>query len=186
MNKLIIIALFILSNSVTTSQQQTETTPKIIKIEEPETFKEFTVKDQDYTLHFALEKTSDQKHAIVIAIELHNDTYYLSPNAKKDFNGTFYMDLGSYKDLGFEGEIKEYPLSVKEINSQLFVEDTIDWLRIKTIYKQSLLVKLVKSQEEFIVYGRLQFTIEPQNTFEEIPFAISYKDGEMVFISPKC
>jgi len=183
MNKLIIIALFVLSNSFDTNQQQTERTPEIIKIEKPETFKEFTVKDQDYTLHFAIEKTLDQKQTLVIAIELHSDTYYLSPNAKKDFTGTFYMDLGSYKNLGFEGNFIEYALSAKEINSQSFVEDTVDWLRVKTIHKLAL---QLKTQEEFIVYGRLQFTIEPQNTFKEIPFAISYKDGEMVFIDPKC
>jgi len=183
MDKLVIIVLFILSNSFSTSQQQTEITPKIIKIEKPETFKEFIVKDQDYTLHFAIEKTIDQKQTLVIAIELHSDTFSLSPNAKKDFNGKFYMDLGSYKDIGFEGDIIEYPLSIKEIDSNTFDKNTVDWLRVKTIYKQVL---QLKSKEEFIVYGRLQFTIEPQNTFEEIPFAISYKDGEMVFIDTKC
>ncbi len=179
----IFITLVVLLLSITTSQQQTETIQEIIKIEKPVSFKEFTINHEDYTLHFNLEKINDQKHNLVITMELHNDSHFISPNAKRDFKGKFYMDLGSYTHLGFKGDIIESPLSQEEFDSHPFVNGTVNWVRVNTIYKQPL---QLKTKEDFEVFGRLQFTIEPRCTFEEIPFAISYQNGVMKFIDPKC
>lgn len=189
MNKLTSLTVVLLSFAFTTSQQQqTEITQEIVNIKKPETFKGFTINDKDYTLHFEIEKNNpdsyrDQKHTLVISIELHNDSHYISPFAKRDFKGKFYVDLGSYNDLDFEGDIIESPRSVEEYDSHPFVNGTVNWVRTNTTYKQPL---QIKTQKEFVVFGRVQFTIEPRCTFEEIPFAISYQNGEMVFIEPKC
>jgi len=183
MNKLTTIALLLLSITFSTSQQQPETIQETIKTEEPKIDKEFTINDPLYNLHFQLEKTKDNKHNLLISMDLKNGSYYVSPNAKRDFSGKFYMDLGSYKDLDFKGELIETPRSVEEIDPHPFVGGAVNWVRVNTSYKQSL---EVKSQEEFVVFGRVQFTIEPRCSFEEIPFAIRYKDGKMIFIDPKC
>lgn len=183
MNKLTAIVLLLLSISFGKSQQESAITQEIIKIEKPEIENGFTIKDKDYTLHFEIENVDNQKPSLVIAIKLHNDSHYISPNAKRDFKGKFYMDLGSYSHLGFEDNIIETPLSIEEFDSHPFVNGTVNWVRVNTIYKQHL---DVKTQEDFEVFGRLRFTIEPRCTLEEIPFAISYKAGVMKVKYPKC
>jgi len=183
MNILKTFTVLLLSTFFSTSQQQTETTQETIKIENPEITNGFTINNQDYTLHFEIEKTNDQKHTLVVAIELHNDSHFISPFAKRDFKGKFYMDLGSYNALNFEGDIIESPRSVEEYDPHPFVNGNVNWVRVNTTYKQPL---QLKSQDDFEVFGRVQFTIEPRCTLEEIPFAISYQDGVMKIKSPKC
>ncbi len=180
MNKLATLAILLLSTAYST---QTETTQEIVKIEELEIIKGFTVKDKDYTLHFDIEKTKDQQSTLVIAIELHNGAHFISPNAQRDFTGKFYMDLGSYTHLDFEGDIIETPLSVEEFDPHPFTGGLVNWVRVNTTYKQPI---QVKSQDDYKVFGRLRFTIEPRCTLEEIPFAIFYQNGIMELISPKC
>ncbi len=183
MNILTTLAFLLLSITFSTNQQHTRTILETVKIEKPETFKEFTVNDKDYTLHFKIENSDNQKPSLLIAIELHNNSHYISPNAKRDFKGKFYMDLGSYNDLDFEGDVIETPRSIEEYGSHLFTNGLVNWVYVNTTYKQPL---QLKTKEKFVVFGRVQFTIEPRCTFEEIPFAISYQDGAMIFVDPKC
>ena len=183
MNILTTLAFLLLSITFSTNQQHTRTILETVKIEKPETFKEFTVNDKDYTLHFKIENSDNQKPSLLIAIELHNNSHYISPNAKRDFSGKFYMDLGSYNDLDFEGDVIETPRSIEEYGSHLFTNGLVNWVYVNTTYKQPL---QLKTKEKFVVFGRVQFTIEPRCTFEEIPFAISYQDGAMIFVDPKC
>ncbi len=119
----------------------------------------------------------------MVAIELRNGSHYIYLNTKRDFKGKFYMDLGSYTHLDFDGAIIESSLSIEEYGPHSFTNGLVNWVSVNTTYKQSL---HLKTKESFIVYGRLRFTIEPRCTLEEIPFAISYQDGVMKFINPKC
>ena len=184
MDMLTIFAALLISFSFSTSQQQTETTTQeVVNILKPETSNGFTVKNQDYTLHFDVENMIGQKPTLVIFIELHNGSHYISPFAKRDFKGKFYMDLGSYNYLDFDGDIIETPPSFEEFDSHPFVAGNVNWVWVNTTYTQAL---KVLSEDDFEVFGRLRFTIEPRCTMEEIPFAISYKDGEMKILSPKC
>ncbi|MCK5638528.1 MAG: hypothetical protein KAH67_07435 [Flavobacteriaceae bacterium] len=184
MNILTTSLVLLLSFTISISEQQTKTIlQETVKIESLESFKEFTVNDKDYTLHFKIENADNQNPTLVIAIELYNESYYISPNAKRDFSGKFNMDLGSYNNLNFKGDVIETPRSIEEYDSHPFTNGLVNWVHVNTTYKQSL---QLKTKEKFVVFGRVQFTIEPRCTFEEIPFAISYKDGEMKFIDPKC
>ncbi len=183
MNNLITLAVLLLIISTSKIKQEPETTQETVKIEKSEIRNEFTINDEDYTLHFKIDNSDNREPSLLIAIELHNNSHYISPNAKRDFKGKFYMDLGSYAHLGFEGDIIETPRSIEEFDSHPFVNGTVNWVRVNTTYKQPL---QVKSNEDFEVFGRLRFTIEPRCTFEEIPFAISYKNGVMKLFSPKC
>ena len=175
------ILLFSISFGI--GQQQTEATQKIINIEEPEIIKGIIIDDKDYTLHIDVEKTKDQKYTLLVAIELHNESYFISPNSNGDFSGKFYMDLGNYTHLAFEGDIIETPRSLAAIYLQPSVDGTVDRVHVNTTYKQPL---ELKSQEDFEVFGRIQFTIEPRCTFEQIPFALSFQNGVIKITSPKC
>ncbi len=183
MNILTTFSVVLLSFSFSASQQQTETTKETIKLKNPEITNGLTVNDKDYTLHFEIEKPNDRNHTLVIDIELHNESHFISPNAKRYFSGKFHLDLESNKVLDFEDNLIEIPLSVEVIDPHPFVRGLVNWVRVNTTYRQPLVVKL---QKEFVVSGRLQFTIEPRCTFEEIPFAISYQDGVMKIIDRKC
>ncbi len=183
MNKLATLAVLLLSIPFSKSQPQTKTFKEIVKVERPEIKNRVTIDNKDYTLHFEIENADTQKPFLVIAIELRNGSHFISPYAKRDFKGKFYMDLGNYTHLAFDGDIIETPRSVEEFDPHPFTNGLVNWVRVNTTYKQPL---LIKSQSDFEVFGRLRFTIEPSCTLEEIPFAISYQNGVMKFINPKC
>ena len=183
MTLLTTFATLLLSFSFIMGQQQTETTQEIANIKKSESGKGFTIDDKDYTLHIEVENIKGQTSNLVITIELRNGSHYVSPYAKREFKGKFYMDLGSYADLDFDGDIIETPRSFEVFDYHPFVNGNVNWVRVNTTYTQPL---KILSEDDFEVFGRIQFTIEPRCTFEEIPFAISYKDGVMKVISPKC
>ena len=183
MNNFISLVFALLTLTMSTSQPLTDTTLDNIKDEKPITFKEFSVNHEDYTLHFSLEKVNDQKSMLVVAMDLHNDSYFVSPNSKRDFKGKFRGDFGSTESIEFYGDFIESPQSVEEFDTHPFVRGTVNWVREDTTYKQLL---LLKTQDNFQVYGRIIFTIEPRCTLEQIPFSLVYEDGELVFVDAKC
>ena len=185
MNKLTAFAVLLLVITFSINRQQSKSTLKTTEIVQPEISNGFTVNDKEYTLDFKIDNTNIQKPILVIAIKLHNESKYISPFAKREFTGKFYMDLGSYTNLDFEGEIIETPRSIEEHDPHSNVKNaTVNWVRKNTTYKQTL---NIKSKKDFEVFGRLQFVIEPRCTLEEIPFAITFKNGEIKRIfSPKC
>lgn len=183
MNNLIPLTLLLLSFSFNSEKPKLETSIDNIKDEKPVTFKEFSVNHEDYTLHFSLEKVNDQKHMLVVAMDLHNDSFFVSPNSKRDFKGKFRGDFGTTESIEFYGDFVETPLSVEEFDPHPFVRGTVNWVKEDTTYKQLL---LLKTQDNFQVYGRIIFTIEPRCTLEQVPFSIVYEDGELVFVEAKC
>ena len=185
MNKLATIAFVLLSITFSTSQQQSEKTIENIVTVQPETFEEVIVDKKEYTLKISIENTDNKNPILVIEMLLKNGAHFISPLEKKDYTGKFHFDFGSYKDLEFEGEVSESPRSVAKVlypNYTSKREGTL-WITENTIYKQAL---NLKTTNDFEVFGRVQFTIEPTCTFEETPFAISYKDGKFTFVDPKC
>jgi len=185
MNKLTTIAFVLLSITFSMSQQQSEKTIENSVTVQPETFEEVIVDKKEYTLKISIENTDNKNLVLVIEMVLKNDAHFVSPLEKKDYKGKFHFDFGSYKDLEFEGEVSESPRSVAKVlypNYTSKREGTL-WITENTIYKQAL---NLKTTNDFEVYGRVQFTIEPTCTFEETPFAISYKDGKFTFVDPKC
>lgn len=174
MKKLTLLAFLLLSSYFSKSQDQTRINQEITKIEKIKKNNGFTIYDQEYTLHFEIENTNNQKPILVISMKLHNNSHYISPFAKRDFKGKFYMDLGNYTHLDFDGDIIETPRSIEEFDPHPFVNGTVNWVRVNTIYRQPLQIKSITN---FDVFGKLRFTIEPRCSLEEIPFAISYKNG---------
>ena len=177
MNILLTMILLSVTFSTQQSQNETETT----KIEESKTSEALTINDELYTLQFKIEKTENNKHNLIVAIELHDGSSFISPFEKKEFKGKFYMDLGGYDQITFDGSIIETPRSVAIFDGFSF--EPVIWVKENTTYKQPL---NILSKDNFEVFGRVRFTIEPRCTLEEIPFAIKYQDGIMTLYSPKC
>ena len=177
MNKFIlpIIALFYLGNNTI------ETNTKSISIIESSKTNEMIYKKDDlYDLKIKIE-TKNNKHSLVFSMELKNDSYFMSPNAKGNFTGKFYYDLGTYDKIGFNKGVIETPISIKEID--VYSNESVNWVRKNTTYEQGL---NLKSKEDFEIYGRVKFTIEPRCTLEIIPFMISYKSGKLTIKEAKC
>ncbi len=186
MNKLIILPVLLLFISCATDKKQSIKTTMIAKVETTKTKTTtilknvVTITDKAYILQFKIEKTKN-KHNLVIDIKLQKGASFISPFEEKEFSGKFYMDLGDYTNLSFDKKIIETPQAVAEFDG--FKKGSVIWVKENTTYIQSL---NIKSDEDFEVFGRVQFTIEPRCTFEEIPFALSYSNGVFTFIDPKC
>ncbi|MFK5982520.1 MAG: hypothetical protein QM499_06375 [Flavobacteriaceae bacterium] len=181
MNKLTTIAFVLLSITISTGQQQSVKSFGNIATVQPETFTEFTINDSEYTLHFELEETKSQEQFLVISIELHNNSEFISPFEDKEFSGKFFLNLGTTNDIEFKGNIIEIPQAIDSYDK--FGNQFVKWVKVNTTYRQRL---NIKTKEDFEVFGRLQFTIEPRCTLEQFPFSISYKNGKMVFVENKC
>jgi hypothetical protein len=177
MRKLILILIIaFISLSFYSIQKQTENN----KTDKPTIDNGFSINDNYYNLHFSVENKANQKPTLVIVIELKKEAHYISPFAKLDFTGKFFMDLGSYKDVDFKSEIIETPRSEETYNN---AGQPVNWIHINTTYRQELNIKTL---QDFEVFGRVIFTIEPRCTLETIPFLISFKDGKYEVSSPKC
>ena len=186
MNKLILLLLAFISIACVTDNQQSITNKDISKFEQPKTIilsEVINIDDELYNLQIKIGRTESSTYNLMVSMELKNDSYFVSPNSKRDFKGKFFIDLGSYSHLEFKGDIIETPRSVEEFDPHPFVNGYVNWVRINTTYKQSL---QIKSLDDFKVFGRIRFTIEPRCSLEEIPFAISYENGIMKLYSPKC
>lgn len=179
MNRLITIVILLLS--VNTFSQQSNNKFGITKMEELYNNETLTIMDELYTLQIIIEKTENNKYSLIVDMALFNGSTFISPHEKKEFRGKFYMDLGSYDQLTFDGTIEEMPPSAATFDS--LNNETINWVKVNTNYKQPL---NILSEGNFEVFGRVKFTIEPSCSLIEIPFAISYKDGVMTIIPPRC
>ena len=184
MNKfktLLFVLLGIIYNSY--SQKPTQIA-ETIEIENPRIVNFPKPMEDPYMIKVEIETTENNTSYLVVSLELYNGSYFVSPNSKRDFKGKFYMDLGDYTNIGFVDNIIETPKSIEEVDLHPFVNGTVNWVRVNTTYKQAL---RLKSKDNFEVFGRIQFTIEPRCTLEEIPFAISYQNGVLKIINnPKC
>ena len=144
----------------------------------------YTISKPDYTIYLDIVKSPTQDVTLVITMKLYKDSYFISAKVpKKEASGRFNLDLGSYKDVEFKGELLEFPGSIEAGNYSYPERDMHKWRRKNTTYKQEL---NIKTNEDFKVFGRLQFTIEPRCTFEENPFGLEYKNGKFKFFEQGC
>jgi hypothetical protein len=127
--------------------------------------------DPLYTTIIRIDKQSEKEHLLSIQMNVKKNSYFVSPTEPGSFTGKFTIVLTEPQHLQINGSIIETPLSKVDEN-----EGFVKWVRQNTHYKQSL---KVLTNENFEVYGYLQFTIEPRCTLEKIPFILSYVDGKL-------
>lgn len=138
----------------------------------PTYFSDDLVKEDPlYTTIIRIDKQSDKEHVLSIQMNLEKNGYFVSPTESGSFTGKFTIVLTEPQHLQTNGAIIETPLSKVDEN-----EGYVKWVRQNTNYKQSL---KVLTNENFEVYGYIQFTIEPRCTLEKIPFILSYVDGKL-------
>lgn len=185
MNLITSIAFLLLSVFFSTSLPQQQKQLVIEKTKHLENFDEVIVNHEAYTLKISIENPKSTNPILVIAMELKNKAHFISPLEEKEFMGKLNFDFGSYKDLAFKSKLIETPLAKAIILHPNFnpYGEKVLWVNKNTVYRQPLQIKTIN---DFEVFGRVQFTIEPKCTFEEIPFVIMYKDGEFTFTDPKC
>ena len=176
MNKFILPLTLLILFSFTNKQPNTKTSSKKTTTISNGLYKV----DNLYDLKINIETTKDNIQYLVVSIILKKDSYFVSPNDNNNFSGKFNLDLGNYQNVVFDGTIIETPLSIKKTNTNNI---TVNNINVNTVYKQKLAIGL---NPDFEVFGRVQFTIEPRCTYEEIPFKIIYKNNKMTITEAIC
>lgn len=129
--------------------------------------------DALYTAIIRVDKQKNNEYMLSVQMNLKKNAYFISPNAKRDFLGKFTIILTEPEKISTYGAISEFPLSNEEFDKS---EGRVNFVRQNSNYNQTL---KVLSNENFEVYGYIQFTIEPRCTMEKIPFILSYVDGKL-------
>lgn len=183
MNKLSLFALLLMSITFSFCQQEVEPAQVIKKVAEPEIIKGITLDKKDYTIHINIEKVNEEQHNIVVFLELHNDSYIISPTEEKDFGGKLAFDFGSTENIDISGSISESPISYIEEGKHPYLADSTKTISVNTTFKQPI---IFKTHEDFEVFGRVLFVIEPACTMEKITYAIKIENGKIKLFYPKC
>ena len=166
---------------------QNTTAPAEVKFQESmiamNTYENLLSNYEPYELKFKMNKLENDVYDFVIDLRLIDGSYYVSPNAKRDFKGKFTILMNDSSALQPISKLNETPLSIEEFDPHPFVNGTVNWVRENTTYNQKL---QRTSEKDFMVFGMIQFTIEPRCTLEKIPFSIKYSDGEMKVEIDRC
>ncbi len=142
-----------------------------------------TIEKPDYSIKIEVINQKSEHPTLKMSMELKNDSYYASPLTNVDLKGKFFYDFGEYVNLEFHQEVIENPISPQSKNVKENILEPSWAVKTNTTYEQEL---TLKTDKNFEVLGRVQFTIEPRCTFETIPFGIKYENGEYKMFSPKC
>jgi len=145
--------------------------------------KSITVEESDYSIKIEIVDQKSEHPSLLISMTPKNGAYFASPLTNEDLKGKLYFDFGEYTNLEFFNSVIEAPLSKNNTSENPNSTEPIWAVKTHTTYKQKL---TLKTNKDFEVVGRVQFTIEPRCTFETIPFAIKYEKGEYRIYSPKC
>lgn len=180
----IILALSCKNNTSKTENAITSIIPEVPKLEyyitpinNPELVK------APYKLNLEIEKVDKDVYDLKIGMELFDGAYYVSPNSKGNFKGIFTVFINDENNLKRVSKLIETPLSVEEFDPHPFVNGNVNWVRRNTTYNQKL---KRTSNENFEVFGHIQFTIEPKCTLEKIPFIIINENGNMKIEIDNC
>jgi len=185
MKKLAILFVLLSSISYSLNLQQAKIykngVTKISTSQDPVNGNKFVVKDKDYQLLFNIEKDKGEKYFLIITVKLYNNSYYISPNATENATDKLNIGLGSYANITFDGTIIEIPDEFDRVSTTSVADD--NYVHIATTYKIPL---KINSEKDFEVFGKVEFYLNPRNTYEVAPFAISNKNGVLDLYSPKC
>jgi len=132
------------------------------------------INEEPYNLQLKLDKLEDGVLVMNIVLELGEDCFTISPHSEGDYTGKFHFAFEDNQMLKMSDSLIESPPSVEGIDP--WEGGPVRYVKENTTYTQKL---IITEEEDFEVSGIIQFTIEPRCTFEEIPFLISRKSGEL-------
>ena len=138
---------------------------------------------EPYEIKLDTHQKSTHIYDLQIQMLLYNNAYYASSNSKKDFKGKFSFFINDNTFLTLKSKLIETPLLIKATDSEAADNQSSDWIRENTYYKQQL---EIKTSEDFRVTGYIQFTIEPRCTLEKIPIIIKSEKGNVKFEIDRC
>jgi len=138
---------------------------------------------EPYEIKLDAHQKSTHIYDLQIQMLLYNNAYYASSNSKKNFKGKFSFFINDNTFFTLKSNLIETPLLVTENDSEVSDNQSPDWIRENTFYKQQL---EIKTSEDFMVTGYIQFTIEPRCTLEKIPIVIKSKKGNVKFEIDRC
>lgn len=139
--------------------------------------------EHPYDLSYSIEEAADGKFVLNTSIKLFGGSFFVSPHSKTNFKGIFTIDTAQKEHLKFSDEFQESPRSIEEIDPHRFVNGPVNWVSVDTDYKHPF---TINTQEDFDVYGKYIFTIEPKCTLEELPFVIKYRSGKFIMEKWAC
>ncbi len=142
-----------------------------------------TVLLKPYTINFNIEESNAKELNLVVSMGLYGDSHFVSPHSSDRFTGRFNISIIDNEYLVLDEDFKETPRTVEIYDEHPFVDGLVNWVSENTNYKHQL---HIKTQEDFVVFGMVSFTIEPRCTFEEVPFIIRYTDGKLRVDLNKC
>ncbi|WP_130735040.1 hypothetical protein [Flavobacterium sp. J27] len=141
------------------------------------------VSAEPYEMKLDIHEVSDAVYDLEIQMLLYNNAYYASSNSKKDFKGKFTFFIEDTPFFTLKNNLIETPLLIKQSDSESANNPLLDWIRVNTYYKQQLEIKTL---EDFMVRGYIQFTIEPRCTLEKIPVMIKSENSVVKFEIDRC
>ncbi|MVO10307.1 hypothetical protein GOQ30_14130 [Flavobacterium sp. TP390] len=189
MKTLLSCCCFLLLFSCKTDPAKTEATLALVPSEEINSQKDSVFNfgpkpaPNSYDIKLDAHQTSNQIYELEIQMLLYNNAYYASTNSKKDFKGKFTFFLDETPFFSLKSNLIETPLLITENDSEATNNQSSDWIRQNTYYKQQL---EIKTSEDFMVRGYIQFTIEPRCTLEKIPVMIKSEKGNVKFEIDRC
>lgn len=130
-----------------------------------------------YNISFSLKKEQKTSYLLIINMQLAEGAYYVSPNSRRDFKGKFKLYIDSKTHLGLDRFLIEQPASTEVYDKNAFVDGYVNWVTENTQYSKQI---QVLTNNDFIVHGYVQFTIEPRCTLEKIPFILKQQNGKLV------
>jgi hypothetical protein len=134
-----------------------------------------------YLIDIKIERGVDNSYYLVSTIDFLEESYIASPFSIHDYTGKFRSEVFENEHLEL-GELTSD--SAKPSKPQVFTHaEPADWIKEKTVFRQRI---SLNTANDFLVGGKLSFTIEPNCTFEIIPFAISNKSGRLQVEPDRC
>lgn len=176
MKKVIIIfsVLLCISCAVDDQNKEIKTVKETISSGDTKTFNIPKSTDDPYEIDFKVDKVNAKEYSLIVSIDLDNGAYFISPHSKGNYKGIFVISVEDNNKIILTDTIIETPQSVEKKDpwsgEPAYVVD------VNTIYKQNF---TLTSDQNFEVTGRVQFTIEPKCTYEQIGFVISYHSGKV-------
>lgn len=134
-----------------------------------------------YLLDIKIERGVDNTYYLVSTIDFLEDSYTASPFSIHNYTGKFRSELFENDHVALGELTTDTPLATEP--QVILNQEPADWIKQKTVFRQRL---MLNTETDFLVGGKISFTIEPNCTFEVIPFAISNKNGRLQVVPDRC
>ncbi len=174
--------VLLLSLSTACSQDSIEIREEI-KVFNPNMLKAnpYSPNGAPYLLDIKIERGVDNTYYLVSTIDFLEDSYIASPFSIHNYTGKFRSELFENDHVALGELTTDTPLTTEP--QVILNQEPADWIKQKTVFRQRL---MLNTETDFLVGGKVSFTIEPNCTFEVIPFAISNKNGRLQVVPDRC